>query len=252
MARAKKPATNGWIERIRAKSLVGYRRATRDPIYALLVLTPLVIAYEMLAASLRPPGAFPPRLIAPSAIRNLFAWLGATGAWLPAITLIATLVGMQLSKNSPSKPRLLVVPVMILEGIALSAPLIVISVLLLYRGSPTAIDIAGITGYRSTLAVGAAIYEEFVFRLILISALVFLFRDLMRVPSSGAISMSVAVAAAAFSACHFPPVGSLPFGWIEFFFYLSAGAYLSLLYLSRGLPIAVVCHAAYNIALLAW
>lgn len=210
----------------------------------------MILAYEVGVILLRPVGAPPTRLIAPGAIRDLFAWLGATGSWLPAITMIATLAGMQLARTTASKPRFFVAAAMLCEGVILALPLILLSQLLLGRVTPGGLEDGGITLFRATLALGAAIYEEFVFRLILMSALLFVFRDTMRITAGPAAALSLAVAAAAFSACHFPPIGSLRFEWIEFFFYLSAGAYLSLLYLSRGLPIAVVCHATYNIVLL--
>ncbi|MBL8880793.1 MAG: CPBP family intramembrane metalloprotease [Phycisphaerales bacterium] len=234
----------------RARWLAAYRRAARDSIYSLIILVPLVIGFELAAAWLRPIGAPSPRLIAPGAIRDLFGWLGASGAWLPAITMCGVLIGMQLSRATASKPRAAVALLSIAEGAALALPLALVSVALLGRGS--AADVAGITAYRAVLAIGAALYEEFVFRLVLISALLFLFRDLMRLKQSGAAALSVAVAATVFSAAHFPPAGSMAFGWPEFFFYVSAGAYLSVLFLARGLPIAVVCHAAYNIAMLIW
>lgn len=233
------------------RALAGYRRLTGDPIYALLILVPLILTYEIGAILLRPAGAPMTRLIAPGAIRDLFAWLGATGTWLPALAMIAALAGMQFARTTASKPRFLVVVAMLCEGVVLAIPLILLSLALLGRTTPGGLSDGGITLFRTTLVLGAAIYEEFVFRLILMSALLFVFRDVMRVKAGPAAALSLAVAAAAFSACHFPPVGSFPFGWIEFFFYLSAGAYLSLLFLSRGLPIAVICHITYNIVLLA-
>lgn len=233
-----------------ARWFAAYRRATRDPVYSVLILLPLVIAFEISESWLRPAGVPSARLIAPGAIRDLFGWLGATGKWLPAIIVGATLIGMQLARSTASKPRTGFALLSILEGIGLALPLVLVSFALLGRAG---VPVGGAaTTYRTVLAVGAALYEEFVFRLVLISALLFLFRDLMRLKHSGAAALSMAVAAAVFSAAHFPPVGSVGFGWLEFFFYLSAGAYLSVLFLSRGLPIAVICHAAYNIAMLVW
>ncbi|MGE0479415.1 MAG: lysostaphin resistance A-like protein [Phycisphaerae bacterium] len=99
------------------------------------------------------------------------------------------------------------------------------------------------------MALGAAIYEEMFFRLILIAGLTFVASDLLRVPGRWAAPLAVTLAASAFALCHFQPVGSDPLVWTKLMMLLAAGVYLSLIYLERGLALAIGCHAAYNLAL---
>lgn len=99
------------------------------------------------------------------------------------------------------------------------------------------------------MALGAAIYEEMFFRLILIAGLTFLAADVLRVPARWAAPLAVALAASAFALCHFQPIGSDPLGWTKLMMLLAAGVYLSLIYLERGLALAIGCHAAYNLTL---
>jgi hypothetical protein len=56
-------------------------------------------------------------------------------------------------------------------------------------------------------------------------------------------------AATLFAWCHYQPVGLDVFAWSTFLVRLAAGAYLTLVFIWRGLGIAVGCHAAFNLFL---
>jgi membrane protease YdiL (CAAX protease family) len=101
--------------------------------------------------------------------------------------------------------------------------------------------------------VGAGIYEELVFRLILICVLMFLFQDLFGLDHTSAIIVSVLLSAALFSAHHhivfvdgrFTTGDS--FGWGKFIFRTTAGVYFAVLYAIRGFGITAGTHALYDI-----
>ncbi len=101
--------------------------------------------------------------------------------------------------------------------------------------------------------VGAGIYEELVFRLILICALMFLFQDLFRLSHTNAIVASVLLSAALFSAHHhyFFINGCLQksedFVLSTFIFRTAAGVYFAVLYAVRGFGITAGTHALYDI-----
>jgi hypothetical protein len=104
--------------------------------------------------------------------------------------------------------------------------------------------------------VGAGIYEELVFRLILICLLMLLFQDLLRLSHTHAIIVSVLLSAALFSAHHHVvfadgrfEAGDV-FHWIqsrEFIFRTTAGVYFAVLYAIRGFGITAGTHALYDI-----
>jgi len=111
---------------------------------------------------------------------------------------------------------------------------------------------------RSLLAdivtgIGAGIYEELVFRLILICALMVLFQNVLHLGHKNSIILSVLVSAALFSAHHhivyldgqFGP--SAPFNWTEFGFRTIAGVYFAALFAVRGFGITAGTHAFYDI-----
>jgi hypothetical protein len=94
--------------------------------------------------------------------------------------------------------------------------------------------------------LGAGLYEEALFRLLLLSLLVRLFRlgDLPR--AAGAVLAIVASAAIFAAAHHIGPAGE-PFRGYVFLFRMLAGIYFALLYHLRGFGVAVGAHAGYDV-----
>jgi hypothetical protein len=101
--------------------------------------------------------------------------------------------------------------------------------------------------------VGAGIYEELVFRLILICVLMVLFQDVIGLSRQNAIVLSVLMSAALFSAHHNIVwldgrlARSAPFNWTEFGFRTIAGVYFAILFAIRGFGITAGTHAFYDI-----
>lgn len=101
--------------------------------------------------------------------------------------------------------------------------------------------------------VGAGIYEELVFRLLLICALMVLFQDVIGLSHQNAIVLSIMVSAALFSAHHHliwvdGQLGrSAPFNGTEFGFRIIAGVYFAVLFAIRGFGITAGTHAFYDI-----
>ncbi len=101
--------------------------------------------------------------------------------------------------------------------------------------------------------VGAGIYEELVFRLILICVLMFVFQDLIGLSHTSAIVVSVMLSAALFSAHHH--VIFIDGHWqtgdsftpVKFVFRTTAGVYFAVLYAMRGFGITAGTHAVYDI-----
>lgn len=101
--------------------------------------------------------------------------------------------------------------------------------------------------------IGAGIYEELVFRLILICLLMLLFQDVLRLTHKKSIVLSVLISAALFSAHHHidllsgQPNATDPFNLIKFAFRTIAGIYFAVLFAIRGFGITAGTHAFYNI-----
>jgi len=101
--------------------------------------------------------------------------------------------------------------------------------------------------------IGAGIYEELVFRLILICLLMLLFQDVLRLSRKNSLILSVLISAALFSAHHHIALIDGQFGqtttfnWTEFVFRTIAGIYFAILFAIRGFAITAGTHAFYDI-----
>jgi hypothetical protein len=101
--------------------------------------------------------------------------------------------------------------------------------------------------------IGAGIYEELIFRLILICVLMMLFQDLIGLEHKNSIILSVLISAALFSAHHHIVFVdghfalTAPFNRTVFGFRTIAGIYFAVLFAIRGFGITAGTHAFYDI-----
>ena len=111
------------------------------------------------------------------------------------------------------------------------------------------------------LDVGAGVYEELLFRLLLLRGMVFLMGVDPYVAFAGdeeqsaestlqltwAVLIPVVVSSLAFAAYHHAGVGGDPWVWSLFSFRFIAGLLLAQLFFVRGLAVCVYTHAIYDI-----
>ncbi|MBN2130961.1 MAG: CPBP family intramembrane metalloprotease [Sedimentisphaerales bacterium] len=213
-------------------------------------------------------------------------------AWIaPPVVVVIILLGLQIASRKPWYFCLRDYGPMGIECILLAVPLIVLSLFFnsptvgAPPSSPSALGparvctgvltvqqpavpngnepasgrAAGVSGPgRSLMAnivtgVGAGIYEELVFRLILICALMVLFQDIIGVGHQNAIVLSVLISAALFSAHHHIIFVDRQLllvdqpGWGKFLFRTLAGVYFAILFAARGFGITAGTHAFYDI-----
>lgn len=101
------------------------------------------------------------------------------------------------------------------------------------------------------VSLGAGIYEELVFRVLLVSGLLLLARTLFAMGKGGATAFAVVLGALIFSAFHYiGPYGD-PLELPSFVFRTVAGLAFSGLYVTRGFGITAWTHALYDVFLLA-
>jgi hypothetical protein len=266
-----------------------YLERTSRPVYAIVFLLPFIAFYEIgtLLINTDVLNQSQVRVVAFVWLQHLMQSLGigTRVAWIaPPLVVVVILIGLQLASRKPWHFWSGDLPPMVLECVALAVPLIVLS--LLFNSPPVGPSkglplngVAELTGMpdsvpapgaplartvsadeppRSLMAnivigVGAGIYEELVFRLILIGVLLVVFQDLMRMDRRNALVLSVLVSAALFSAHHHitlidGEIGrNAPFHWMEFGFRTLAGVYFALLFAIRGFGITAGAHAFYDI-----
>jgi hypothetical protein len=232
-------------------SHMSYLRSTRHPWPSLLFVLPLVIAYEAGVAVLGGPHPESLRNGADNWLRVGLTRVGISWVWLPPAVLLA-LMAVWTWKRRGERPNevLAVLSGMVLESVAYAIGLWGVSRALGPVLEEFGIELA--TGSAEPAVgqvityLGAGIYEEALFRLVLFSCLLQLLR-LVDVNRIVAVALAASASALLFSAAHHIGPYGQPYSNYLFLFRLIAGLYFAVLFQVRGFGIAVGAHACYNL-----
>ncbi|HBS29059.1 MAG TPA: hypothetical protein DEB06_06325, partial [Phycisphaerales bacterium] len=104
-------------------------------------------------------------------------------------------------------------------------------------------------GALATIAVGAGLYEELLFRMVGIALAHVILADLLGMRDFAARAVAVVISAAAFAAYH-DIAGPAGFDLGRAAIYFFAGVYFGAVYVLRGFGIVVAVHALYDLAVL--
>jgi len=236
-----------------------YFAVTRAPRYSVLFALPLLIAYEVLAAMLGGADTGALRNGADVLLRGMFrAVIGQYGSLVFVGVVIvagAWLVARDL-KRSRGSLRLSVFLAMFVESaiLAFAFGIFVSKVTAHILGAMHLLAIGQIAeaGWvtRLMLSLGAGLYEELFFRVLLVSALAAGARVLLGANTRTAAVLATLVGAVIFSAFHYiGPYGD-PFQVGSFAFRTISGTAFSALYLVRGFGVTAWTHALYDVFLL--
>ena len=228
-----------------------YWEESRAPLASLMFVTPLLLFYEFGVVLLGPEAV---RNGAEVWLRHLLMHLGlGQYFFLPVLT-----VGILLAAHYLSRQRWVVrSPTlwgMLVESLFLAGCLRVLLGLqsMLFQQAAHWVLATGANGHDFSLAeravafVGAGVYEELVFRLILMNLLVIGLQLLKLAPPMtlwGGVLLSSFLFALAH---HIGPFGE-PFQLFNFLFRFVAGIFFALLFVYRGFGIAAGSHAAYDL-----
>lgn len=234
------------MARSRPNSLASYAQASRQPLQILCFLLPLIAVFEVgLAVVLRRDEGIV-TIRAHEALITFFGFFDipvAQGLFLGGFVVIAVLLVWHHQTQESWHVRWPVVCGIGVESLLWTVPLLVfgsfLSQPLAAGGEMAQMDVPS----RLLIAVGAGLYEELLFRLVLIGVIHLVLSDLLRWGDSIALSIAVILSAAAFTWYH-DLAGLTP---TQIAFYSIAGAYLSILFIWRGFGIVVGTHVAYNI-----
>jgi hypothetical protein len=239
-------------------ALRGYWTKTRAPRYSLIFALPLFLLYEVLAAAYAgAPGVQSVRNAADVLLKTpFFLFTGTRGSLAFFATVIAVavfLVGRDLAK-SRDRPRPRWFLLMLGESAILAALLGLVvgmltqrllSGLMVVAPQVTPVDSMP-AGMRLMLSLGAGLYEELLFRVILVGGMAFGLRWLgLGVGFSGVIA--TIVGALIFSAFHYVGEYGDPLELTSFMYRAIAGVVFSALYLTRGFGITAWTHALYDV-----
>jgi hypothetical protein len=248
-----------------ARSTVGqYWETSRSARYSLLFALPLLLVYELLVAILSHGPAGGIRNGADVLLQQ--AVYAIAGRYEPIVFGVAVLgLGAWLvirdMRSHPGPLRPGIFWAMLGESIVLAAAFgtvvgtITANLLHLAHGYlivPGSGPIAhSALATRIMLSLGAGIYEELLFRVIIAGTLDVLGRRILGWGPWLAGTFAVIVSAVVFSACHYiGPYGD-PLRLDSFVYRLIGGIVFSALYLTRGFGITAWTHALYDLLVLA-
>jgi len=234
-----------------------YWQVSRAPRYSLLFALPLLLFYQVLAVMLAH-GTRSVRNGADVILQSLF--VAVAGSWGPLVFMVC-LIGVGLWLVARDVRRSARLRPSVFCGMLAEALLLALLFGFLVGGvtsgvlgglqilaRPAGADLDRWT--RLMLSLGAGIYEELLFRVLLVGALAAAARALLGWRPVTAGAAATLLGAAIFSAFHY--IG--PYGdhlqLYSFVFRMVAGLFFSALYLTRGFGITAWTHALYDVLLL--
>lgn len=235
-----------------------YVASVRAPRYAVLFAMPLLVAYEGLVAASGTTGGTV-RNGADALVAALFtAVAGPDGPLLFGALLVGGGAWLAWRDRTGGTIRPAWFAAMFAESaiLAMATAVVVGSVTaqllgragLLAAGAAPVGELSAID--RLTVSLGAGLYEELLFRVVLVTALAWSGRTLLGLKDGAALAIAVVCSALVFSAFHYVGPGGDAFTLASFTFRAIAGLWFSALYALRGFGIAAWTHALYDVGVL--
>ncbi|WP_020403721.1 CPBP family intramembrane glutamic endopeptidase [Gracilimonas tropica] len=231
-----------------------YFENTNNLLYSFLVSLPLFLLYELLILISQPSGDAIVRISVDVWIKSLFTYLGVNA--LSFTLLIVAVAGVFIIYKERERLKSLkfsYFPVMIVESTFYAIVVAIISQTMV----SWVLNIAAATTVESlpllqkiALSLGAGLYEELFFRVILVTLFILIFTKLMGKKWAG-VTAAVVLSALLFSAVHY--IGSMgdPFSLNSFLYRFLFGLILNGIYVWRGFGVAAWTHALYDIMVIA-
>ncbi|MCB9840801.1 MAG: CPBP family intramembrane metalloprotease [Phycisphaeraceae bacterium] len=252
--------------------------ATR-PLHVLVFLAPLIILYEIGARTLLGDAAGGIESIrAHERLAQALQVLGVAGQVLPWVVLVTILGVWHIIARDSWRIRPGVLAGMLAESVVGTLPLLVLAAALFGSSAsshgaamaPTTAtpQVAPDTGEnvgtvsassdaldglsvpaKGVLSIGAGLYEELVFRMLLLAAIHLILHDFLGIRNAVAGGVAIAASAIAFALYHDATLDAS--GAVRTAFYAIAGVYFGLVCVLRGFGVVVGVHAAYDFIVLA-
>ena len=252
---------------VRRSAAATYWTASRAHRHSLVFALPLLLLYEGLAAVLGSGAGSDVRNGADVILTSLFqAIAGRFEPILFAVVVIGTsifLVARDLQRGGRLRPiyllAMLAESAVLASMFGIAVGLVTSQILrpiavgpaatapaLLAAATVEQMDVAT----RLMVSLGAGLYEELLFRVILVAAIAFVGRTFIGWRPVTAGVVAVVLGAILFSAFHYVGPYGDPFQIQSFVFRAVAGLFFSALYLLRGFGITAWTHALYDVFLL--
>lgn len=230
-----------------------YWRCSKRPLEVLVFLLPFIVVYELcLLYVLRDERG----TVTNSAHEGIIRFFGLIeidmlGLSLPGVAVILVLLIWHMLLHRPWTWAWSSLGLMFIEAVLWTIPLLFFSRVIheflpMVMGQEEIITELGPVG-RIAISIGAGLYEELLFRMVVIGVIHTILVDVMKFRSLHATVFAVVTSAILFTVYH--PLGgvdgTLAMGRVVF--YLVAGLFFGALFVVRGFGVVVAVHSFYDI-----
>jgi len=230
-----------------ADDFEGYFAQSRSLALSFVLIAPLLFIYELalVYSSARPGGAG-------GFLREIFhaAFRSRAGMVLNIVVVLLLLVAIFVLAKRGGLRLNLVIP-MVIESVVWAGALVLLCMFVCQRLTDVLLSLDSEAVQGVIRSIGAGIYEEILFRLILTSLLYLIGLKLFNERAGYAAAFAVTLSAAVFALCHVMAPGAVPLthprGQLNLLFYFASGLFFSVLYTYRGLGVAAYTHVIYDI-----
>jgi len=230
-----------------------YLEESHSPIVSLIFTLPLFLAYHLGIWAIQKLENAPWANGADRLLAVLLTKFGVSGPLLSLCFVVTVLLIWQQASGRPWRVRGITLLIMFLESCFFSLPPFLLGKVVRHALMSAGADAGLPVHINLVLSLGAGVYEEFFFRMLLLSFLLFVFGTLFRLEGFRLYFTAVLVQAFLFALFHHLPGSperldllSRDF-WQAFAFRTLAGVYFAHLYHERGFGIAAGSHAAYDV-----
>jgi hypothetical protein len=237
------PDNGGQESQAPEESLDSYFRESRRLWLGILVILPLVVLYQVGIVQ----SGSTTRNLAEVWISSYLSRFGVEVATAVNVLLIAALVYGLWEMRRGGALSVGFMAVMVVEA-SLYALMLFSTISLVARSLDRAVQevlVFGIPNKTLLLSLGAGVYEELLFRLVLLGGGILLLRKVFMWNTMLSAVVMLAVSSLLFAGVHHLGGGE-PLESYVFIFRTLCGAVLGAIFLARGLGIAVWTHALYN------
>ena len=226
-----------------------YWSQSKRPIYAIWVVLPMLAIYEVGVAAL---GTFTD---VPRGYRNgvdvfiqaLLGKLGIYGSFISVAVVVIVLGIWQIASKQSWRANPKYLAGTVLEGVLYATALIT----LVFRAqgmlAAGAEEVISDQRVAVVFSFGAGVYEEFVFRLLLVPLAIFVLRDGLGASKGGACVAAAILSGVLFALSHHVGPSAYQFNALGFAFRTFAGALFAFFFLTRGFAVTSLTHALYDV-----
>jgi len=231
----------------------GYFSETRRPVVSLAFVAPMLLIYEVGIL------AFGPQAMRNGAdvwLRLFLDWIGFGQYFLLPILTVFTLLAWHHLTREPWRFSPKLMAGMLLESLGFGILLLGVAQfqgrLMDLSGVPLTLSVdAGSTTQQATRVIGyfgAGIYEELLFRLLLLPLVTGIVRAFGAAPNTSLLA-GILMTGLLFSAAHYRIFTSAgdAFEWFSFTFRFVAGVFFAILFTYRGFGVTAGAHTLYDV-----